>query len=150
MLGTGAWAIIKPWLDPVIASKINFTSGTKGLLEFIPNENLQKCYGGGDDYEYKFIEPSQGENERMRSEKKDEVQAERDALVGQFEGLTLEWAGLDPDSEEGGKKKAERTALADKLGASFWKLDPYVRARTYYHRTGALDDQGNVDYMAAR
>ena len=85
----------------------------------------------------------------MRSEKKVDVRAERDVLVGQFENLTLEWAGMDPVSEEGRKKAAERTALVEKLAASYWKLDPYIRARTYYHRVGTLDEQGNVDYKGA-
>lgn len=143
----GAWAIIKPWLDPVIASKIHFTSGTKGLLEFIDKSNLQKSFGGQDGWEYKYVEPTPGENDWMQSEKKDEARAERDELVAQFESLTLEWAALDPASEEGREKAAGRHALAGKLGASFWKLDPYVRARTYYHRTGVIDEQGNVNFQ---
>lgn len=148
-LDTGAWAIIKPWLDPVIASKIHFTSGTKGLLEFIDKSNLQKNFGGEDDWEYEYIEPSPGENYRMQSEKKDDARAERDELMVQFENLTLEWAALDPTSEEGKEKAAGRSALAGKLGGSFWKLDPYVRARTYYHRAAVIDEQGNVNYQAS-
>lgn len=148
-MDTGAWAVIKPWLDPVIASKIHFTSGAKGLLDFIDKPNLQKSFGGGDPWEYKYIEPTHGENDRMRSEKKDEVRAERDALAARFEKLTLEWAGTDPASGEGRAKDAERTALAGELGRSFWRMDPYVRARTYYHRAGVIGEQGNVDFKAA-
>lgn len=85
----------------------------------------------------------------MQSEKKHEVRAERDELVAQFEKATLEWASLDPMSEEAKEKAAARSALAGKLGDSFWKLDPYVRARTYYHRSGVIDEQGNVNYKAS-
>ena len=145
----GAWAVIKPWLDPVIASKIHFTSGAKGLLDFIDKSNLQKFFGGEDTWEYKYIAPTPGENNRMQSEKKDNARAERDELVAQFESLTLEWAELDPTSEEGKEKAAGRSALAGKLGDSFWKLDPYVRARTYYHRAGVIDEQGKVNYQAS-
>ena len=59
----GAWSIIKPWLDPAIAFKINFTSGTKGLLQYIEKENLQTSYGGEDPWQYKFVPPTEGENE---------------------------------------------------------------------------------------
>lgn len=84
----------------------------------------------------------------MQSEQ-DGARAERDELVTQFENLTLQWAALDPTSEEGKEKAAGRSALADKLGSSFWKLDPYVRARTHYHRAGVIDEQGNVDYQVS-
>ena len=147
-LNPGAWAVIKPWLDPVIASKIHFTSGAKGLFEFIDKSNLQKSFGGDDAWEFKYIEPTQGENDRMQSEKKDDARKEREELVGRFEKLTLEWAAVDPASEEGKEKEAARTALAGELGESFWRLDPYVRARTYYHRAGVIDEKGNVNFQA--
>ena len=84
----------------------------------------------------------------MQSEKKDEARKERDKLVGRFEKLTLEWAALDPDSKEGREKEAGRRALAGELAGCFWRLDPYVRARTYYHRAGVVDEQGNVNFQA--
>lgn len=93
--------------------------------------------------------PVAGENNRMQSEKKEEARAERDELMTEFERVTLEWAALDPTSEEGKEKAAARSALAGKLGQSFWKWDPYVRARTYYHRSGVIDEKGNVNYQAS-
>jgi hypothetical protein len=141
--------MIKPWLDPVIASKINFTNGTADLKRFIEQENVQKCYGGKDTFEYKYIEPVEGENERMQSEKKEEVQAERDELARQFEQRSLEWAKVTPGSDDGKQKVTERCELAERLRESYWRLDPYVRARTYYHRAGVIDGRGIVDYKAA-
>jgi len=141
--------MIKPWLDPVIVSKIHFTSTNADLARFITPENLQKCYGGSDPWEYRYTGPVEGENVRMQSEKKDEVHAERNELIQQFELLTAKWASFDPQSPEGRQKAAERRELAQRLGESFWKLDPYVRARTYYHRTGVIDN-GVVDYQAAK
>lgn len=43
-----AWRVIRPWLDPVTAAKINVASGDgkKELLEQIPAENLPKDLGG--------------------------------------------------------------------------------------------------------
>ncbi|KAK0643958.1 CRAL-TRIO domain-containing protein [Cercophora newfieldiana] len=145
----GIWRMIKPWLDPVIVSKINFTTGNADLARFIAPENLQTCYGGSDAWEYRYIEHVEGENARMQSEKKDEMHAERNGLIQQFELLTVEWASFDPDSVEGRRKAAERDDLAKQLGDSFWKLDPYVRARTYYHRAGVIDN-GVIDFKAAK
>ncbi len=142
--------MIKPWLDPVIASKINFTSSNADLGRFIAQENLQKCYGGTDTWEYHYIEPAEGENERMRSEKKTEVEAERTELIRQFEQLSVEWAKMEPSSAAAKQKATERSELAERLRESHWKLDPYVRARTYYHRAGVIDALGGVDYKAAK
>ncbi|KAL2130258.1 hypothetical protein VTI74DRAFT_6697 [Chaetomium olivicolor] len=146
----GIWKMIKPWLDPVIASKINFTSSNADLARFIAQENLQTCYGGKDNWEYKYIGPVEGENERMQSEKKEDVEAERNELIRQFEQLSLEWAKVKPGSADAKQKATERCELAERLRESDWKLDPYVRARTYYHRAGVIGALGAVDYKAAQ
>jgi hypothetical protein len=135
----------------VVASKIHFTSGTKGLLKFIPKANLQKSYGGEDPWEYKYIDPVPTENERMESEeKKTKIQIERQELIDQFEQSTVEWATLDHGSEASLEAKGRRDELAQLLELNYWKLDPYIRSSTYYHRTGVVNRQGGVDFKAAR
>ncbi|KAK4251301.1 CRAL-TRIO domain-containing protein [Corynascus novoguineensis] len=146
----GVWKVIKPWLDPVIASKINFTSSSADLARFIAPEDLQTCYGGKDSWEYRYIEPVEGENDRLESEKKADVEAERDELVRRFEKLSVEWAGLEGGSAEAKGKFEERRTLANQLSDGYWKLDPYIRARTYYDRAGVLSSTGVVDYKAAQ
>ncbi|KAK0718603.1 CRAL-TRIO domain-containing protein [Lasiosphaeria miniovina] len=170
----GIWKIIRPWLDPVIASKVHFTSGPRELARFIAPDNLQLCYGGQDAWEFTYVAAADAsENDRMRSEKKHAVRAERDALVRRFEQLSAEWAGgasathedcvvppeadvnaraaADVDVEAARRKVAaeRRNELAGQLRESFWKLGPYVRARTYYHRVGVIGPAGEVDYKAA-
>jgi hypothetical protein len=36
------------------------------------------------------------------------------------------------------------------LKVDYWNLDPYVRARSLYDRTGALKSDGNVDWYAVK
>ncbi|KAL2187797.1 CRAL/TRIO domain-containing protein [Thermothelomyces heterothallicus CBS 203.75] len=146
----GVWKVIRPWLDPVIASKINFTSGGADLARFIAPEELQTCFGGKDGWEYKYIEPVPGENDRVESEKKADVEAERDGLVRRFERLSVEWATLDARSAEAKQTSADRRKVAKQLSDAYWRLDPYVRARTYYDRAGVLSSSGAVDYRAAQ
>ncbi|SPQ20404.1 495bc431-2511-4eb6-a2d8-20647a523157 [Thermothielavioides terrestris] len=146
----GVWKIVRPWLDPVIASKINFTNSNADLARFIEQENLQSCYGGKDSWEYSYIEPVAGENERMQSEKKADVEAARAELVRQFEQLSVEWASLEPKSVASVQKVAERRHMAKKLAEAYWDLDPYIRARSYYDRAGVLGATGAVDYKAAQ
>lgn len=142
--------MIRPLLDPVIASKIKFTKTSKDLQEFIAPENLQTCYGGQDKWEYQYLEPVAGENGLMKTAKKNEIVAERDALILGFERLTAQWISLDPVSTEARQKNAERGELIAQLRESFWRSDPYMRARTHYHRLGVIDGRGGVDYKAQR
>ncbi|KAI8623358.1 CRAL/TRIO domain-containing protein [Xylariaceae sp. FL1651] len=129
------------WLDPVIASKINFTRKPADLLRFISEESLQTSYGGKDSWEYTYVEPVPGENARLeKSEKRREIQKERNELICDFERVTAAWASLEPESPAGNEKGSRRSELADQLSVSYWKLDPYIRAKTYYHRVGMLND----------
>lgn len=148
---TGLWNIIKGWLDPVVASKINFTRSKADMEKWISVENMQKCYGGTDSWEYKYVEPVPGENRRMTEEpeKRAKIAEERTGLVRDFFLDTVEWAAKDPESPEAKETYTRRTKLADQLRTNYWVLDPYVRARAYYNRVGVVDEQGGVDFMAA-
>lgn len=43
-LFNACWAVIKPWIDPVTAEKVNFTS-VEGLREFIDEEHIPEDLG---------------------------------------------------------------------------------------------------------
>ncbi|KAI6777729.1 Phosphatidylinositol transfer protein-like protein [Emericellopsis cladophorae] len=147
----GIWSIIKGWLDPVIASKINFTSSTKDLMKFVDKDQLHCSYGGDDTWEYKYIDPVPGENERMEQvEKRNEVRSDRDELAKQFEQATLSWLSKEPHSEEWEQLNDSRRTIASQLRSNYWMLDPYVRARSYYHRSGMIGASGEVDFKAAK
>ncbi|KAF2966596.1 hypothetical protein GQX73_g6975 [Xylaria multiplex] len=137
----GIWGIIKGWLDPVIASKIHFTHKPTDLLKFIPAESVQTSYGGEDTWEYEYVEPVAGENARLdESEKRAEIQQERNELIAEFERETIAWASLVTASTAEIEKTSRRNEAADQLRGSYWKLDPYIRARTYFHRLGMIAD----------
>lgn len=144
------WKIIQPWLDPVIANKINFTKNNKDLVNFIEPDNLQKFYDGEDTWEYKYVEPVPGENEQMDSEEKIALQAKRDEIIRDYEKLTSEWMDLDPASDAGKEKADGRTALAKQLRENYLQLDPFIRTKTYYHRVGVIGPNGQYDLKAAK
>lgn len=135
----GIWSIVKRWLDPNVASKVAFTNGKSGLSRYIAEDKLAKEYGGKVTTKYEYAEPVAGENDRLRmDEKRAELQSRRWELIGRFEELTREWMA---DGGDAGKAE-EREVLVRELQAGYWRLDPYVRARTHYHRTGAADGLG--------
>lgn len=120
------------------------------MSEFIAPSQILKELGGDEDWEYNYVEPVAGENDKMKDvETRDRLVKAREELVKEFETETLKWIKT-PEGEEGKKIKARRDELAAKLKVDYWNLDPYVRARSLYDRTGALKSDGNVDWYAVK
>lgn len=136
----GIWKIIKGWLDPVVASKIQFTNDEKAMGEYIPHDHIMKELGGGEDWTYKYIEPVPGENDKMKdTATRDKLLLEREDVVKAYEKETLAWIH---SSEEVEVLKKKRNDLAASLRDGYWALDPYVRARSYYDRIGLIQGNG--------
>jgi hypothetical protein len=113
---------------------------------FISSERLPKELEGEEDWEYKFVEPIPGENDRMKDVvTRDRLLAARESLVKEFEGATLQWI-QNPEAEKAADVKARRTELAAQLREDYWGIDPYVRARSLYDRTGVLLPGGKINF----
>ncbi|PGH29206.1 hypothetical protein GX50_08041 [[Emmonsia] crescens] len=133
---SGFWAIIKGWLDPVVASKIHFTSNFQELEKFIAKEAIPRGLGGSDDYEYEYIEPKQGENDHMNDAAKTAaLKAERLKIIDEFQKATLDWINTASTAADKGEDiKKQRQDIATRLSDFYWKMDPYIRARSIYDR----------------
>jgi len=137
----GVWKVIKGWLDPVVAAKVNFADNEKELAQFVPENRIIKELGGSEDWEYKYIEPVAGENDRMNdTQTRDRIQAERQELIDRYQKETTAWA-----TGEGGNA-AERKRLVEAMRDNYWKLDPYIRARSVYDRAGIIGEGGRVNF----
>lgn len=137
----GIWKIIRGWLDPVVAAKVHFTSNFTELTEFVDKSRAMKELEGEEDWEYKYVEPREGENDRMKdTAKKEEILKDREVLVKEYENSTLRWIEGDKDQSE------KRKDIAAGLARNYWQLDPYVRARTLYDRLGVLGPEGKLDF----
>lgn len=135
--------MIKGWLDPVVASKINFTNNVKDLEGFIERSRIPKELDGDEDWTYKYVEPVPGENDKMKdTATRDSLIAAREDLYKDYENATIEWIH-NPQSAE---IKARRNDIAARLKQGYWVLDPYIRARSLYDRIGVLQPGGKVDY----
>ncbi|KAF5876454.1 putative cral trio domain-containing protein [Botrytis fragariae] len=140
----GIWKIIRGWLDPVVASKVQFTNNVEEMSEFVPRSQILAELGGDENWEYKFVEPVPGENDLMKdTATRDKLLKERENIVDAYEKATMEWInseGKTPDI------KTRRTELAKELREDYWKLDPYVRAKSLYDRTGVINPGGKLDF----
>ncbi|KAF4556333.1 CRAL/TRIO domain-containing protein 3 [Elsinoe fawcettii] len=137
----GIWKIIRGWLDPVVASKVHFCDDESQLGEYIDIKRIPKEMGGAEEWEYKYIEPAADEDKRMKDEKtKGEIEAERKGVAEEYERLTVTWV------KEGKRDKELREKLAGRLRENYWRLDPYVRARSLYDRIGMINEGGKVEF----
>ena len=103
-----------------------------------------KELGGDEDFVYAYVEPIEGENSQMNdTDSRDKLQAERTELVKSYETETLDWIHGE-DSGEG------RNRIAQRLAENYWKLDPHIRARSLYDRTGILGKEGKLEFYPSR
>jgi hypothetical protein len=140
------WSIVKGWLDPVVAGKVHFAKTIDELSNYVPRSQIPTELGGDEKWEYKYPEPVPGENDKMAEEKpKQELQSERQQIVDSYETAVLEWVRVG-DGAPAEEKRKERDTIAEQLRQNYWKLDPYVRARSLYDRMGVLQSGGNLDF----
>ncbi|KAL1988380.1 hypothetical protein VTN96DRAFT_10063 [Rasamsonia emersonii] len=150
---SGIWKIIKGWLDPVVAAKVHFTNSVEDLEQFIPRDRILKELGGDDDYEYQYVEPQPNENDAMKdTAKRDQVIAKAKQYYKELQDATQSWvvAASKGDKEEVDSLKAKRAELIEKTGKTYWEMDPYIRARSFYDRTGVLKGDGSVVFYPER
>jgi hypothetical protein len=133
------WNIVKNWLDPVVASKINFTKNLKDLEKHIDSKWIPKSLEGADDFEPKWMEPNPEDDKLMQdTAARDKIKAQREALVKEFIEATVKW--IESTSEqESTKWKQEKRQLGRQLAENYVKLDPYVRSRNNFDRQGCVE-----------
>lgn len=143
----GIWSIIKGWLDPVVANKVHFTRNYEELTSYINATSIPTELGGEEKWEYTYVPPVAGENALMSdTEGRDKVLAARQGIVSQLEEKTKQWIKEGPSDEERKALQEERMKLADELRKNYWEIDPYIRSKSFYDRTGVLSKDGRVDY----
>ncbi|KAK3985636.1 phosphatidylinositol transfer protein CSR1 [Cladorrhinum sp. PSN332] len=136
----GIWKVIRGWLDPVVANKVHFTNNATEMQEFIPIKHIPSSLEGEENWTYQYAEPVAGENDKLKdTETRDKLLAERGKLFQEYEAATLAWI-------KGDDVKAKRDEIADRMRVDYWKVDPYLRARSFYDRTGVLLPGGGLDW----
>jgi len=119
------------------------------MEEFVPGSQIIKELNGSEDWTYNYVEPVPGENDKMKdTQTKEKLLAERNTLVKDYENATLEWIHGGEKPLE--KLKTRRNELANKLRDDYWKLDPYIRARSFYDRTGLINPGGKIQFYPGK
>ena len=129
---------------------MHFTNNIEELGHYIPPTHVPKEMGGEHDWEYQYVEAVPGENDTMKNVQiRDQMLAERELIVKEFEQITTEW--IARNAADTSEQKQKRHELADRLKDGYWRLDPYVRARSYYDRVGMItSSRPSQDLLARR
>jgi len=136
----GIWKVLAPMLDPVVRAKVQFTKSTDDLCAHISPTHLASALGGSNSWQWEYPQIVPGENDLMNdSSARKTLQDERDDLCKQFEEATRKWTS-------GGSEGQDREMLAKRLRVQYFKLDPYIRGRGAYHRTGNIVGNGLVTF----
>ncbi|KAL4774191.1 hypothetical protein BDW60DRAFT_166403 [Aspergillus nidulans var. acristatus] len=143
------WNVIKGWLDPVVAAKIQFTKTQQDLEEFIPKSRIITELEGDEKWEYKYIEPKEGENDKLKETvKRDELIAQRQELAKEVQDVTVAWILASRKKEEDKAREVteKRKDLIERLRTQYWQLDPYVRAPSLYDRLNIIQGDGKIEF----
>lgn len=106
-----------------------------------------KEVGGEEDWDYEYIEPLRNENDRLKDTvTRDIILEERNHLGGELFSVTANWISqIDVESS-----LSRRDEVIKSLSANYWKLDPYVRARSLLDRTGVIKEGGKIDFYPTK
>src|SRR4051794_20270651 len=78
---SGIWKLIRGWMDPEIAAKVQFTNSVADLEKFISRDQIVEEMGGDEKWSYEYVEPDAHENDRMNdTTTRDALKAEREAI----------------------------------------------------------------------
>lgn len=140
----GIWKIIKGWLDPVVASKVHFTKTFEELEAFIEKSHIPKELGGSDPWTYQYVEPTPNENSLLSEDgTRKQLLEERASVIKDYETTTQQWIRDQTSRDTLQRKRAE---LTERLRVGYWEIDPYLRAKTLYDRTGMIQEGGKIQY----
>ncbi|CAF3368744.1 unnamed protein product [Rotaria sp. Silwood2] len=136
------WSVIKPWLDPVVASKIHFLRSSKELTEYINPIDLPKRLGGSQ-MDFEFHPPTEEDKAQMKifrtdKEGMEKVKFEHMEAAQHYINMILKWATRQTQNED--DERMNRVQTAKRLSAAFEQFVPYVSTRTHFHRTGEIQE----------
>lgn len=134
------WAIVHPWLDLAVQSKIKFLKKESDLVEYIdPIHIPQRLQGEHANFQYM---PPTDEDEKMISAFRNDHQGKLLAEINhrqaatEYLEITLRWA----QNEDNQTVTVERNNAYTNLSKAYENLVPYITTRIHYHRTKDIDE----------
>ncbi|KAJ2159672.1 hypothetical protein GGF46_002844 [Coemansia sp. RSA 552] len=142
-LFSSIWTLISPFIDPAVKSKIVMAKSPAELEPFIDPNSLISEVGGNKKYQYHL--PTPEENSKMHdTEDRQAADHAFAAAVDGYEAATRKWLLIQ--NKEVGLDVGGRGTARESLRKATVALDPYIRARTLYHRLGYIKPDHTVSF----
>ena len=138
----GIWKIISGMLDPVVRSKISFTSKASDF-DLIPRERLPQGLGGTLDVPYKWIPPKKEQETTVPANHPDRIKLWNKYMeyALEFESVTKKWIDSKGQSVEDSNRRQYMQLFMRKI---YLELTPLITGSTYYRRAGFIQPNGAV------
>ena len=143
-LFSGAWACIKPLLRQATRDKITFTSNVRELAAKIGDSEAEKVLTTQMQYIPRPVDEVFKDESKDLSSASEEYKAALASWTQQiieFEESTREWArppASDTPLEHSQSVESKRAEIAWRLSETYWRIDPFIRPKSYYDRAGLL------------
>jgi hypothetical protein len=146
-------------MNDSLVSKVHFTKTVADLNRFVSSDNLPADLSGSHaqgSYAYRYIEPDATDKTETLSTDlycptRDFLQSQRARLAEELLDATRLWlqTGTRRDRIGLAIQQDRRRDVIEKLRVNYWRLDPFVRARTQLDREGVIvgDGVGTIDFF---
>lgn len=132
----GCWVVIKPWLDPVVASKIKFIPSS-ALEDHIDKKYIPKCLLSAEDgqeegYSYQYFPQTDKELAEMKTirdktEMHEKMQNGLKSSASDFIKATLTWAEAEEVDENFPACGEKREVAVKAMQEAYKSLVPFIR-----------------------
>ncbi|WFC99541.1 hypothetical protein MYAM1_002286 [Malassezia yamatoensis] len=136
----GIWKALRPLLDPNVRNKIEFSKNASDL-DLVPKNRLLS-HLGGDLVSYpEYIAPSSNDNTSrpVGDPQREKAWQRFIEQAKNYEQITKEW---ETSQGQDAQIQSKRELATDKLRLAWLDLDPLVRGKNIYHRSGILREDG--------
>ena len=151
----GFWRVLKTFLDPVVAGKIQFVDEQRAaeqLAEHIePSRLLRQFPGGQSTYQYRYIPPGPEDRPVPLPEAEEAALNLRlESIKSEFIDLTLQinkhYLTSQEETEPLKPLMDKRNQLKTQLTEIYKYIDDHTLPKTLYHRMGVIKSDGTVNW----
>ncbi len=136
------WNVIRPWLDPVVESKIHFIKNPKELTEYIDPAVIPQRLEGNQ-MDFVFIPATKKDEAQLSVFRQDKeglkkAQIKHREAAQNYLDITLKWATTQTQNEK--EITLDRINATKCLNDAYKQFLPYISTQTHYHRNGIIQE----------
>jgi len=147
----GFWRLVRPLLDPVVAAKIDFVK-REDIAQYVESRDLPREFEGEDSYTFQYTPPDLTDYPLPADQEVSDLLLTRIGILRvRFIEMTREMHALLTRYEAGHPElelviagvREKREQVKTELRNCYEELDALVLPRSFYERTGIVDEEND-------